>query len=300
MKLSLLLNSILAVGTVLAIFDPFAAIANTPRGTSGINTGSEVAPPRPRIPLPSSSNYHHNETIGELRLIITERAIPPGEAGVQPERPGFVRIDLKREGSIPSSIAERLSAYINHLNAQRGEFTVFGSDRRGVNHNIQVTLTPKLNRQIEVRFKSDSKQGVKSTDRSVTVPNIKAAAVLAGVLTALDAGNASGTTLDTATKMIVSLGNINLTRVEIQQLSQGIVETLLAGEGAFSGCGGNISVSDCKVIDYRALAAAIRAYNQIVMRSNDQVLAMLVSNSEFQTLGERLRQARSTVKTSQR
>lgn len=245
------------------------------------------------------SFYRYMEVIGELRTIISEPAVPPGEAGVEAERPGFVRIDLKRAGSMPSSIAERFSKYVDYLNTRAGEYTVFGSDRVGVTRNIRVVLVPKLNRTVEVRFTSDLRASANPDGKPATqvfiAPNAKVAAVLAGVMTALDAASASATTLKTASAMVLSLGNISLSSLEIQQLSQALVESLLANEGMLAGCGKDVTGLTCTDLNIEALATAIRAYNQVVNRTSDRALIALANNSEFQGLGESLRRARIAI-----
>ncbi|MBE9008787.1 hypothetical protein IQ250_00985 [Pseudanabaenaceae cyanobacterium LEGE 13415] len=241
--------------------------------------------------------YRYMETIGELRTVISQPAVPLIEPGVEIERPGFVKLDLKRQGSTPASIAERFSRYSANLNTQGGQFRIFGNDRQGIPRNIEVVLVPKLDRTMEVRFISNSNalKGADSQQLSFVAPNSRIAAILAGVLPALDAANASLLTMQTAAKIILSLGNLNLSTVEIQQLAQGLSETLIASEGLLSGCGKDVSALACTDISVNSLATAIRTYNEVVLRSRKEVLVALSNNPEFQTLGTFLRQARAAI-----
>lgn len=301
MKATLFFSRLLALGTVLTLLGASGAQANTPRGSAGITTGSEIAPIHLRTGGDRGIGRDRlgMEVIGELRAIISEPAIPPREEGIEFERQGFYRIDLKRSGSTPVRIAERFSRYVDYLNSRAGEYTVFGSDRAGTSRNIRVVLKPLLNRTVKVEFTSDLRASGNPDGKPTTVtflaPNPKVAAVLAGVLTALDASSASASTIKMASEIVLSLGNIQLTSLEIQQLSQALTETLLAGEGTFAGCGRDIAAENCNEVNRAALGMAIRAYNQVVRRSNVAALKALEKNPEFQTLGERLRRARGTL-----
>jgi hypothetical protein len=243
--------------------------------------------------------YRYNETIGELRATVSEPAIPPNEPGVTPERPGYVSMDLKREGSMPGSIASRFSRYVDHLGTQGGEFRIFGNDRLGVSRDIQVTITPRLDRQVELKFTSNSAAmkdaAGKPIIETILVPNAKIASVLAGILPALDAANASLTTMRAATSMIQSLGNLNLSSTEIQQLAQAFAEALIASEGVLSGCGSNAAGLTCTNLNIDALSVAIEGYNNIVLLTRADALVALSKNPEFQTLGEALRRARQAL-----
>lgn len=351
-RITVFLHSVAALGAVLAFTTPSAA--NTPRGTSGINTGSEVAPPTrpillPRVrglqfdrggrliaPPPIQQRFNQNlvalvrdlrtgslqipgatselqgsiadllqtppgiyrymEVVGELRTIISQPAVPPNEPGVEIERPGFVRLDLKRQGSTPANIATRFSRYSANLGTRGGQFTIFGNDRQGVTRNIEVVLIPKLDRTMEVRFTSNS-AALKGTNEplSFTAPNAQVASILAGVLPALDAANASLLTIQTAAKIVLSLGDLNLSALEIQQLAQGVSETLIASEGLLSGCGKETSALTCTDISVNSLAIAIRAYNDLVLKTRGSALIALSKNPEFQTLGAALRRARTAI-----
>ncbi|BAU09943.1 hypothetical protein LEP3755_04200 [Leptolyngbya sp. NIES-3755] len=239
--------------------------------------------------------YRYMEVIGELRTIISQPAVPPTEPGVEIERPGFVRLDLKRQGSTPASIADRFSRYSANLNTQGGQFRIFGNDRQGVTRNIEVVLVPKLDRTMELRFTSNSNALKDSSGLSFTAPNSRIAAILAGVLPALDAANASLPTMQTAAKIVLSLGNLNLSTVEIQQLAQGLAETLIASEGLLSGCGQDTAALTCTDVSVNSLAIAIRAYNDVVLKAPKPALIALSNNPEFRTLGKILRQARSAI-----
>ncbi|GAP93794.1 hypothetical protein [Leptolyngbya sp. NIES-2104] len=351
-RITALFHSVAVLGAVFAFATPSAA--NTPRGTSGINTGSEVAPPTrpivfPRVPglqidrgrliapppvqqrfnqnlialvrdlrtgalqIPGVSSvlqssiadvlqtspgiYRYMEVVGELRTIISQPAVPPTEPGVEVERPGFVRLDLKRQGSTPANIAARFSRYSANLGTRGGQFTIFGNDRQGITRNIEVVLIPKLDRTMEVRFTSNSAAFKSANGQllSFTAPNAQVASILAGVLPALDAANASLLTMQTAAKIVLALGNVNLSTLEIQQLAQGVSETLIASEGLLSGCGKDAATLTCTDISVNSLAVAIRAYNDLVLRTQGSALTALSNNPEFQTLGAALRRARTAI-----
>lgn len=352
-RITVFLHAVAALGAVLAFTTPSAA--NTPRGTSGINTGSEVAPStRPiffplvrglqfdrsgqliapplvqqrfnqnlitlvrdlrtgSLQIPGVSSelqgsiadllqtppgiYRYMEVVGELRTTISQSAVPPSEPGLEIERPGFVRFDLKRQGSTPAGIAERFSRYSANLGTRGGQFTIFGNDRQGITRNIEVVLIPKLDRTMEVRFTSNSAalKGTNDQSLSFTAPNAQVASILAGVLPALDAANASLLTMQTAVKIVLTLGNVNLSPLEIQQLAQGVSETLIASEGLLSGCGKDAATLTCTDISVNSLATAIRAYNDLVLKSPKSALIALANNPEFQTLGSVLRRARTAI-----
>lgn len=241
--------------------------------------------------------YRYMEVMGELRAVVSQPAVPPSEPGVEVERPGFVRLDLKRQGSTPASIADRFSRYSANLNTQGGQFRIFGNDRQGITRNIEVVLVPKLDRTMEVRFTSNSNalKGATGQPLSFIAPNARIAAILSGVLPALDAANASLPTLQTAAKIVLSLGNLNLSTAEIQQLAQGLAETLIASEGLLSGCGQDTAALTCTDISVNSLAIAIRAYNAVVLSAPRSALIALSNNPEFRTLGKILRQARSAI-----
>ncbi|NDJ16203.1 hypothetical protein [Myxacorys almedinensis] len=284
----------LALGVSLVVLGGAAAQANTPRGTSGINTGSEIAPTHltPRFGVPFSL---YTKTIGELRAIFTERAAPPNEPGILPEQPGLVKLDLKRLDSTPSSIVSRFTRYVLYLNAQRGQFNVFGSDRRGVSRDVKFALIPKLNRQIEIRFTPKSGSG-ESSIQTVIAPNIKIAAALVGVLTALDVSGRSPESAKAAIAILTSLGDVNLSNAETLQLAQSLAETLIASDGLIAGCGGQGGSSlTCTDLKIAQLGAAIRAYNAVVSKSSDLVVISLANNAEFQALGADLRRLREVV-----
>ncbi|MBW4539139.1 MAG: hypothetical protein KME43_08315 [Myxacorys chilensis ATA2-1-KO14] len=285
---------VFALGISFVLLSSSLVNANTPRGTSGINTGSEVAPrnltPRPDIP---TSLY--NEVIGELRAVFSERAVPPNELNVEPERPGFVRLDLKRAGSVPSNIVTRFTNYVLYLNAQPGQFNVFGSDRRGISRDVKFALIPRLNRQIEIRFMSTPGAGSAGQPNSQTIiaPNAKVAAALVGVLTALDVSGSSLTSVKAAIAMLTSLGDVKLSNAEVIGLAQSLTETLIASDGLAAGCGGRVET--CTNLNVNQLSAAIRAYNQLVKKSNDPVLISLSNNAEFQALGANLRLLKAAI-----
>ncbi|MBD2081715.1 hypothetical protein [Leptolyngbya sp. FACHB-17] len=295
-QIAVLLKSTTVLGAIFTLSIATPVAAHTPTGTPGYNPGSEKAPPS--LPQPGSpAGGRFIEIIGELRAIVSQPAVPPNEPGVEVERPGFVRLDLKREGSTPASIAARFSRYVDRLNTQSGQFTIFGNDRLGVTRNIEVVLIPKLDRQVEIRFtsNSDALKGVdgKPIIQSFTAQNAKIAAILAGVLPALDAAKASLPTMQTAAKIVLSLGNLSLSSTEIQQLAQGLAESLIASEPLLAGCGSDIAAPTCTNISKNSLATAIRAYNNVVLTMREEVLVTLSNNSEFQTLGKVLRQSRN-------
>lgn len=295
-QIAVLLKSTTVLGGILALSIAAPTAAHTPNGTPGYSPGSENVPSsRPQSPPPVSDRFI--EVIGELRAIVSQPAVPPNEPGVEVERPGFLRIDLKREGSTPASIAARFSRYVDRLNTQAGQFTIFGSDRFGVTRNIEVVLIPMLDRQVEIRFTSNSEalKGAdgKSTIQTFIAPNAKIAAVLAGVLPALDAAKVSLPTMQTASKIVLSLGNFSLSSIEIQQLAQGIAESVIASEPLLAGCGTDVSAPTCREISKNSLAIAIRSYNDVVLTTRTEVLMVLSNNAEFQRLGEVLRQSRN-------
>lgn len=295
-QIDLLLKSTTVLGAIFTLSIALPSIAHTPNGTSGYNPGSEKAPPSLPQPSPPVSD-RYIEVIGELKTIISQIAVPPNESGVEIERPGFLRIDLKREGSTPASIAARFSRYVDRLNTQAGQFTIFGSDRLGVTRNMEVVLIPKLDRQVEIRFTSNS-DALKGADgnpttQSFTAPNAKVAAVLAGVLPALDSAKVSLSTLQIAAQIVLSLGNLSLNSTEIQQLAQGLAEALISSEQLLVGCGTDTSALTCTNISTKSLTIAIRAYNDVVGKTNDEVLVALANNPQFQRLGEVLRRSRN-------
>jgi hypothetical protein len=236
-----------------------------------------------------------------LRVVAPERAIPPGETGIEFERPGFVRLDLRNAASTPNSIASRLATYVSYLNTQRGEFSITSSNLQRVSRNIDIVLVPKLNRQIEIRLTSERAGSKESQPRVQTIvaPNPKTASILVGVLSALEVANASPTTLKVATAMITSLGTVDFGTIDAarnsegSQLAQAFVESLLASEGLLAGCGGESA--SCTKIDVNRVSIAIRAYNELVRKSNAQVLVALSNNPEFQTLGATLKGLRATI-----
>ncbi|MBW4422529.1 MAG: hypothetical protein KME13_25510 [Myxacorys californica WJT36-NPBG1] len=289
---------VFALGISFVLVSSNLANANTPRGTSGINTGSEVAP-RNLTPHPGIPTSLYNEVIGELRAVLSERAVPPNEPNVQPERSGFVRLDLKRADSVPSNIVTRFTSYVLYLNAQPGQFDVFGSDLTGISRDVKFALIPKLNRQIEIRFISTSgagKPGSQPSTQTIIAPNAKVAAALVGVLTALDVSGASPTSVKAAIAMLTSLGDVKLSNPEVIGLAQSLTETLIASEGLAAGCGGRVGSSfTCPNLNVNQLSAAIRAYNQIVEKSNDPILISLSNNAEFQALGANLRLLKAEI-----
>lgn len=341
----------LAAGVFLTLSIATPSLANTKRGSNGLNPGSEIAPPGrptlvPRIPIirvnrngevyldsrfePRFNNeiakilrelrsgnekqiaiadilqspgdlYRYYETVGELRATISEPAVPSNEPGIEIESPGVVRLDLKREGSLPGSIAARFSRYVDRLGTQRGQFRIFGNDRRGVTRDIRVSIQPRLDGQVELRFTSTSNAMKDAAGNSITetilAPNSKAASVLAGLLPALDVANASLLTMRAATSMVLSLDKVNLTSIEVQQLAQGLAETLLASEALFAGCGKDTGALTCTNLNVNALRVAIQSYNRLVEKANGATLLALSKNPEFQILGNTLRRARASLST---
>lgn len=243
--------------------------------------------------------YRYYEVVGELRATISQPAVPPNEPGIEIESPGIVRLDLKRQGSMPGSIAARFSRYIDRLSTQSGEFRIFGNDRRGVSRDIQVKIQPRLDGQVELRFTSTSQAMKDAAGNPITetilAPSPKAASVLAGLLPALDVANASLPTIRAAINMVLSLDNVSLSSIEVQQLAQGLAETLLASEALFAGCGKDTSALTCTNLNVNALRVAIEAYNNLVKGANRDTLLALAKNSEFRTLGDTLRRARASI-----
>jgi hypothetical protein len=322
------LKRALAVGAVLStVALAPASIANTPRGSNGVYPGSESVPPSfpPKFQsdivkilrglrsgnpsqkaiadiLESTGRlYRYNETVGELRATVSQPAVPPNEPGIEQESPGFVRLDLKRDGSVPGNVAARFARYVDTLGNQNGRYRIFGNDRRGVTRDIRVEILPKSDGQVELRFMSDSSAMKDASGKpkieSIIAPNSDVAAVLAGVLSGLDVANASSFTLETATKMVLSLGDTDLSLAEVQQLAQGLTESLIASEALFAGCGKDTSVLSCTNLNMNALRMAIQSYNKVVNETSGTALIALSKNPEFQTLGDTLRRVRATMTT---
>jgi hypothetical protein len=315
---------VMGAAFTFAIASP--SLAHTPPGSNGLTPGSEIAPPSfppqfsreiisifqalrsgnptqqtiANILLSTGRLYRYNETIGKLRTVVSQVAVPSNEPGVEQESPGFVRLSLEGESTIPSKIATRFTRYVDTLGNQNGSFRIFGTDRQGVTRDLRVEILSKSEGRIELRFTSTSPALKDATGKPITetilAPNSKVAAVLAGVLSALDIANASPLTLQAAKSMVLSLGNTSLTSAEILQLSQGLSETLIASEAAFGGCG-EASALACTGFNMNALRGAIQSYNKVVNETNGAALLVLSQNPEFQTLGDILRRIRATLAT---
>jgi hypothetical protein len=316
----------LVMGAAFTFVISSPSLAHTPPGSNGLTPGSEIVPPSlppqfsreiisifqalrsgnptqqtiAKILLSTGRLYRYNETIGKLRTVVSQAAVPSNEPGVEQESPGFVRLSLEGESSIPSKIATRFTRYVDTLGNQNGSFKIFGNDRQGVTRDLRVEILSKSEGQIELRFTSTSPALKDATGKPITqtilAPNSKVAAVLAGVLSALDIANASPLTLQAAKSMVLSLGNTSLTSAEILQLSQGLAETLIASETAFGGCG-EASALACTGFNLNALRGAIQSYNKVVNETNGAALLALSQNPEFQTLGDILRRIRATLAT---
>lgn len=316
----------LALGAVFTFAIVSPSLAHTPPGSNGLTPGSGIVPPNlspqstreiisilqalrsgnptqqtiANILVSTGRLYRYNETIGELRTVISQSAVPPNEPGVEQDAPGFVRFNLEGESSIPSQIATRFTRYVDTLGNQNGRFRIFGNDRQGVARDLRVEILSKSEGQVELRFTSTSPALKDATGKQITetilAPNSKVAAVLAGVLAALDIANASPLTLQAAKSMVLSLGNTSLTSAEILQLSQGLAEMLIASEAVFGGCGESSALA-CTGFNMNALRTAIQAYNKVVNETSGTALLALSQNPEFQTLGDILRRVRATLAT---
>ncbi|MCU0548782.1 MAG: hypothetical protein MUC48_05490 [Leptolyngbya sp. Prado105] len=307
-----------AIGAILLLSIAQPSLAHTPRGSNGLTPGSEIVPPSLppqftqdilrilqalRSGNPSQRTiaeilqstgrlYRYNEAIGKLKATISQSAVPPNEPGIEPESLGLVRLDLQRDDSMPGSIAARFARYVNTLGNQNGQFRIFGNDRQGVSREMRVEILPKSEGQVELQFTSKDATGNPKTE-TILAPNADVAAVLAGLISALDLANASSFTLQAATKMVLSLGQINLTLAEIEQLSQSLTESLIATESMLAGCGE--SAVACTTLNMNGLKLAIQSYNRLVNETNGSALLALSKNPEFQILGNTLRQIRATL-----
>ncbi|MBE9032019.1 hypothetical protein IQ266_19975 [filamentous cyanobacterium LEGE 11480] len=254
-----------------------AAQANTPRGDSGINVGSEAAP----IGQPSNNSGGGNA--GSSAPTASGGPAPVSPAGVQSQQAAQVAITAVTQ-SIQSFQTTGGSVQIQ---IEGGAVTI-SIDAPSVAAASPVAVGAG---QVRLSVVIDNGEGAPQ-QRTFTMANAQTAkrvsATLAGVIQGLSSLKTSPARIEQGIAMVTQLGTVPQSEaiVPAQMASQMVVLLSLLDQ---------LPAGELNAEQKDVLSDAINAYNDLVKRSSAEVIVVLAQQGEFQLIETQLRGLRAAV-----